>query len=80
MQMHHLLARVFQNGLREQVRKFIVQWMEKLPAHVRKRLSYAGALRRRQISGHSQVVQVWSGDRQHDPLSGEGFFDPGNAV
>ena len=31
-------------------------------------------------SGHSQVVQAWSGDRQHNPLSGEGFFDPGNAV
>ena len=49
MQMQHLLARVFQNGLRGQVRRFIVQWMETLPAHVRKHLSYAGALRRRQI-------------------------------
>ena len=44
MQMTRLLARMFQNGLREQVQKFIVQWMEKLLAHVRKHLSYAGAL------------------------------------
>ena len=80
MQMQQLLARVFQNGLRGQMRRFIVQWMDALPAHVRKHLSYAGALRRRQIFGHSQVVQVWSGDRQHEPLSGETFFDPGNAV
>ena len=80
MQMTRLLVRMFQKGLRGHVQKFFVQWMEQLPAHVRKHLSYAGALRRRQISGHSQVVQVWSGELQHDPLPAAGFFDPGNTV
>ena len=33
MQMTRLLERVFQNVLRGQMRRFIVRWMETLPAH-----------------------------------------------